>query len=153
MPSGLKGSQNLIFIYEEKSMPINTDYLVIGSGIAGLRFALDAAKTGTVAIVTKKEKTEGSTNYAQGGIASVLDPDDSFDLHIKDTLTSGDGICHEDIVKLVVQEGPERIHELVSFGVRFSQQGDGGKDIRSRPGRGSLQAADRSHQGFNRPGG
>ncbi len=104
-------------------MPINTDYLVIGSGIAGLRFALDAAKTGTVAIVTKKEKTEGSTNYAQGGIASVLDPEDSFELHIKDTLASGDGICHEDIVKLVVQEGPERIRELVSFGVRFSQQG------------------------------
>ncbi|MCP4579479.1 MAG: L-aspartate oxidase [Deltaproteobacteria bacterium] len=103
-------------------MPINTDYLVIGSGIAGLRFALDAAQTGTVAIVTKKEKTEGSTNYAQGGIASVLDPDDSFDLHIKDTLTSGDGICHEDIVKIVVQEGPQRIHELISFGVHFSQQ-------------------------------
>jgi L-aspartate oxidase len=108
-------------------MPIKTDYLVIGSGIAGLRFALDAAKTGTVAIVTKKEKTEGSTNYAQGGIASVLDPDDSFDLHIQDTLSSGDGICHEDIVKLVVREGPERIHELVSFGVRFSQQPNGGK--------------------------
>ena len=109
-------------------MPINTDYLVIGSGIAGLRFALDAAKTGTVAIVTKKEKTEGSTNYAQGGIASVLDPDDSFALHIKDTLTSGDGICHEDIVKVVVQEGPQRIHELISFGVQFSQQ-EGGKKI------------------------
>ena len=103
-------------------MPITTDYLVIGSGIAGLRFALDAAKTGTVAIVTKKEKTEGSTNYAQGGIASVLDPDDSFDLHIKDTLTSGDGICHEDIVRIVVQEGPQRIHELVSMGVQFSRQ-------------------------------
>ncbi|MCD6294080.1 MAG: FAD-binding protein, partial [Deltaproteobacteria bacterium] len=103
-------------------MPIITDYLVIGSGIAGLRFALDAAKTGTVAIVTKKEKTEGSTNYAQGGIASVLDPDDSFELHIKDTLTSGDGICHEDIVKIVVEEGPPRIHELISLGVRFSQQ-------------------------------
>ena len=109
-------------------MPINTDYLVIGSGIAGLRFALDAAKTGTVAIVTKKEKTEGSTNYAQGGIASVLDPDDSFELHIKDTLTSGDGICHEDIVKIVVEEGPQRIHELVSMGVRFSQQ-DGHKNM------------------------
>ncbi|MBW2708544.1 MAG: L-aspartate oxidase [Deltaproteobacteria bacterium] len=103
-------------------MSIITDYLVIGSGIAGLRFALDAAKTGTVSIVTKKEKSEGSTNYAQGGIASVLDPDDSFDLHIKDTLTSGVGICHEDIVRIVVQEGPERIHELVSMGVGFSQQ-------------------------------
>ena len=109
-------------------MPINTDYLVIGSGIAGLRFALDAAKTGTVAIVTKKEKSEGSTNYAQGGIASVLDPDDSFELHIQDTLTSGDGICHEDIVRLVVQEGPQRIKELVSLGVAFSHE-EGRKKI------------------------
>ena len=109
-------------------MPIITDYLVIGSGIAGLRFALDAAKTGTVAIVTKKEKSEGSTNYAQGGIASVLDPNDSFELHIKDTLTSGDGICHEDTVRIVVEEGPQRIHELVAMGVRFSQQ-DGRKNM------------------------
>jgi len=108
------------------NMEIITDYLVIGSGIAGLSFALQAARTGRVAIVTKKEKAEGSTNYAQGGIASVFDQDDSFDLHIKDTLKSGGGLCHEDIVKLVVEEGPERINELIAMGVGFSRQGKKG---------------------------
>ncbi len=110
-------------------MEIITDYLVIGSGIAGLSFALEAAKTGSVAVVTKKEKAEGSTNYAQGGIASVFDQDDSFDLHIEDTLKSGDGLCHEDIVRLVVEEGPERIEELIAMGVRFSRQEKDGKAL------------------------
>ena len=110
-------------------MEIITDYLVIGSGIAGLSFALQAAKTGRVAVVTKKEKAEGSTNYAQGGIASVFDREDSFDLHIKDTLKSGDGLCHEDIVRLVVEEGPERIEELIAMGVRFSLQGKDGQAL------------------------
>jgi len=81
-----------------------------------------AAKTGTVAVVTKKEKSEGSTNYAQGGIASVFDQDDSFDLHIKDTLESGDGLCHDDIVRIVVEEGPTRVQELISMGVQFTRQ-------------------------------
>lgn len=107
-------------------MEIATDYLVIGSGIAGLSFALQAARTGTVAIVTKKEKSEGSTNYAQGGIASVFDHDDSFDLHINDTLESGSGICHEDIVRVVVEEGPARIEELISMGVHFTRQKENG---------------------------
>jgi L-aspartate oxidase len=106
-------------------MAIETDYLVIGSGIAGLVFALDAAKSGTVAIVTKKEKMETSTNYAQGGIAAVLDPMDSVRLHVEDTLKSGDGLCHEDVVQLVVQDGPARIHELVTMGVHFSLEGTG----------------------------
>lgn len=101
-------------------MEIVTDYLVIGSGIAGLSFAIQAAKSGKVTVVTKKEKIEGSTNYAQGGIASVFDPDDSFDLHIKDTLESGDGLSHEDIVTQVVREGPQRIRELMDMGVHFS---------------------------------
>ena len=101
-------------------MKVQTDYLVIGSGIAGLSFALQAARSGTVAIVTKKEKKEGSTNYAQGGIASVFDPNDTFELHVNDTLKSGDGLCHEDVVRLVVREGPPRIEELISMGVHFS---------------------------------
>ncbi|RLC27665.1 MAG: L-aspartate oxidase [Deltaproteobacteria bacterium] len=103
-------------------MEIETDYLVIGSGIAGLSFALRAAQSGTVAVVTKKEKTEGSTNYAQGGIASVFDPDDSFENHVRDTLESGDGLCHEEVVRMVVQDGPERIRELISMGVRFTER-------------------------------
>jgi L-aspartate oxidase len=103
-------------------MEIHSDYLVIGSGLAGLSFALQAAKSGTVAIVTKKEVMETSTNYAQGGIASVFDLDDSFELHIKDTLESGDGLCNEEIVRMVVQDGPVRIKELISMGVKFSHQ-------------------------------
>ena len=103
-------------------MEIQTDYLVIGTGIAGLSFALEAAKTGTVVIVTKKEMAEGATNYAQGGIASVFDPEDSFESHIRDTLESGDGLCHEDIVRLVVENGPARIQELIAMGVRFTHQ-------------------------------
>ena len=110
-------------------MEIQTDYLIIGSGIAGLSFALRAAKSGTVAIVTKKERMEGSTNYAQGGIASVLDPEDSFELHVKDTLDAGDGLCREDVVRLVVEDGPDRIRELMEMGVRFSRQQGGGQDL------------------------
>ncbi len=96
------------------------DYLVVGSGIAGLTFALKAAKSGTVAIVTKKDKLETNTNYAQGGIACVVGRDDSFDLHVKDTLESGDGLCHPDIVDQVVKAGPQRIRELVELGVGFN---------------------------------
>jgi L-aspartate oxidase len=113
----------------KKPMEIQSDFLVIGSGIAGLSFALQAAKSGTVAIVTKKEKMEGSTNYAQGGIASVFDPQDSFELHVKDTLQSGDGICHEDVVRMVVRDGPVRVRELISMGVHFTSSAGGGKDL------------------------
>lgn len=96
------------------------DFLVIGSGIAGLSFALKAAKSGTVAVATKKDKLETSTNYAQGGIASVLGPDDSFQLHIQDTLNAGDGLCHQDVVEMVVRSGPDRIRELMELGVQFN---------------------------------
>lgn len=105
-------------------MEIISDYLVIGSGIGGLSFALHAAKSGTVAVVTKKERMETSTNYAQGGIASVLDSEDSFDLHIQDTIKSGDGICNEKIVDIVVKSGPDRIRELIEIGVNFSHNPD-----------------------------
>lgn len=110
-------------------MEIETDYLIIGTGIAGLTFALEASKSGTVAIVTKKEKMETSTNYAQGGIASVLDPEDKFELHVKDTLESGAGLCNEEVVRLVVKDGPERIHELMDMGVKFSRNEEGGNRL------------------------
>lgn len=102
-------------------MEIKTDFLVLGSGIAGLSFALKVCKVGSVAIVTKKEKIESSTNYAQGGIAAVLGPDDSFDFHITDTLNVGDGLSHPDVVESVVRDGPSRINELVAWGVNFSK--------------------------------
>jgi len=114
-------------------MEVVTDYLVIGSGIAGLTFALQVADSGTVAIVTKKEMMEGSTNYAQGGIASVFDAQDSFEFHIKDTLQAGDGLCHEDVVRMVVEEGPGRVRELMALGVHFC--GDDNDDGRLDLGR------------------
>ncbi len=102
-------------------MEIKTDFLVLGSGIAGLTIAIKAASLGTVAIVTKKDTIESNTNYAQGGIASVMDPQDSFEAHVQDTLTAGAGLCREDVVRFVVQEAPERIRELIDWGVEFSK--------------------------------
>ena len=99
---------------------VQSDYLVIGSGVAGLNFALRAAEVGRVAVVTKKEAMESNTNLAQGGIAAVLDADDSYDLHVADTLASGAGLCRREVVELVVREGPARIRELVTRGVAFS---------------------------------
>ncbi|MBU4176857.1 MAG: L-aspartate oxidase [Desulfurivibrionaceae bacterium] len=106
-------------------MKYSTDFLVIGSGISGLSYAIKAARLGSVTIVTKKAKVDTATNLAQGGIAAVLSPEDSFALHIADTLRSGAGLCHEDIVKLVVETGPARIEELIRLGVQFqSEAGD-----------------------------
>jgi len=99
---------------------INTDFLIIGSGVAGLTFALKVAKFGSVALVTKKGIMESNTSHAQGGIASVFDKVDSFDLHIRDTLASGDGLCNRDVVEMVVKNGPDRIRELVELGVHFN---------------------------------
>lgn len=105
-------------------MQIENDFLVIGSGIAGLSFALQAANHGKVALVTKKEITESATNYAQGGIASVFSEEDTFESHREDTIVAGAGICHEDVVKMVVEEGPEVIRTLIEWGVKFTTRGD-----------------------------
>ncbi len=96
------------------------EVLVVGSGIAGLSFALQVADRGPVAVVTKKERGESNTNLAQGGIATVLDPADSFAAHVRDTLLAGAGLCHPEVVERVVREGPEEIRRLVRWGVRFS---------------------------------
>jgi len=103
---------------------MDSDYLVIGSGIAGLSFALRAAENGNVTVITKKEEVDCATNLAQGGIAAVLSEDDSFDLHIQDTLISGDGLCDKEIVQIVVEEGPARIQELIDIGVSFVKAED-----------------------------
>ncbi|OIO72723.1 MAG: L-aspartate oxidase [Elusimicrobia bacterium CG1_02_37_114] len=101
-------------------MEIKTNFLVIGSGIAGLSFALKAAAYGQVTIITKRNLYESNTYYAQGGIAAVFSKEDSFSAHIKDTLKTGNGLCNKDIVKLVIGNGPERVKELINYGVNFS---------------------------------
>ena len=101
-------------------MQIDTDFLIIGSGVAGLSLAIKVAEFGSVAIITKKGVTDSNTNMAQGGIASVFGDLDSFDLHIKDTLASGDGLCNQEVVEMVVKNGPDRIRELIHMGVKFN---------------------------------
>lgn len=101
---------------------VQSDYLVIGSGIAGLSFALKAAETGSVTLITKKEFQESNTNYAQGGIASVLDPDDSFDSHVQDTLNAGAGLCRKEVVELVVAAGPSMVQALMAWGAEFTRE-------------------------------
>lgn len=101
-----------------------SDYLVIGSGVAGLFFALRAAAAGTVNVVTKRGGSDTNTNLAQGGIAAVLSDEDSFGRHIEDTLTCGAGICHRDVVELVVREAPARIRDLAELGVDFTRDGE-----------------------------
>ena len=100
---------------------MDADFLVIGSGLAGLTFALRAARRGAVLVLSKDRLPESATNYAQGGIASVWSPEDSFEAHVEDTLIAGAGLCHRDLVELVVREGPERIRELIALGTHFSR--------------------------------
>src|SRR5512140_3411276 len=102
----------------------HVDFLVLGAGAAGLSFALQAADHGSVLVLNKRQRSEGSTQYAQGGIASVLGPDDEFERHIEDTLVAGAGLCHRDAVEVTVREGPDRIAWLRSLGVEFDREGD-----------------------------
>src|SRR5688572_288979 len=101
----------------------DVDILVIGSGIAGLSFALKAAEHGSVHVITKKERAVSSTNYAQGGIAAVFAPDDALQLHVRDTLVAGAGLCHLRAVETLVRDGPARVRDLIDWGVRFSHSG------------------------------
>jgi len=109
------------------------DFLILGSGIAGLSFALKVAPRGRVAIVTKKDRAESNTNYAQGGVAAVTSKEDSFELHVRDTLTAGAGLCKANVVRTIVEEGPARIQELIELGMKFSERDapaeDGGKEL------------------------
>jgi L-aspartate oxidase len=116
-------------------MIYDCDILVIGSGVGGLYFALGAARFGKVAVVTKKAKWDAATNLAQGGIASVMSKKDSFENHVNDTLKSGGGLCHKNIVEKVIEAGPECIENLYQIGVEFSRQsGNDNFDLGSEGG-------------------
>lgn len=97
------------------------DFVVIGGGIAGLTYGLQVARVGTVAVLFKKELSQSSTSWAQGGIAAVTGEDDDFDLHIADTLTAGAGLCRKEAVEIVVKEGPDRVRELIRLGTKFDK--------------------------------
>lgn len=104
-------------------MGLKTDVLIIGSGIGGLFAALKISEYADVIIVTKKNTSESNTNYAQGGIASVIDPKDSFQKHVEDTLIAGAGLCNKIVVESVVKEGPDRIKDLLNIGIQFTKKG------------------------------
>jgi L-aspartate oxidase len=107
---------------------ISSDFLVIGGGIAGLLFAIEASRIGTVTVLTKAASDEANTAYAQGGIASVWSVDDSFESHINDTLRAGDGLCNRMAVETIVRDGPDAVRELITLGTRFSRIEAGGED-------------------------
>src|SRR5689334_13814434 len=105
------------------------DMLVLGGGVAGLSFALEAAQYGQVAVLTKRGRSESNTLYFQGGIAAVLSPQDSFDAHIQDTIIAGAGLNHRDAVELVVKQGPDRIKGLIAIGTEFTRRSNGELDL------------------------
>ena len=100
---------------------LDFDFVVVGSGIAGLMSAIHLARYGRVCILTKKDSAESNSNYAQGGIACVVTSDDSFEEHVRDTLIAGDGLCNESVVRTIISAGPARIAELESFGLKFAE--------------------------------
>jgi len=107
---------------------MQTDFLVIGSGIAGLTYALKVAShfpEKKITVITKTTAEESNTKYAQGGVAGVWDENDTFEKHIEDTLIAGDGLCNEQTVEIVVKEGPERIREIIEYGARFDKDASG----------------------------
>jgi len=116
-------------------MKRTVDFLVVGSGIAGLSFALKAANHGKVLIVTKSNEDESNTKYAQGGVAVVVDKkEDSFEKHINDTLIAGDGLCDKEVVEIVVKEGPDRINEIIDYGTSFDKTNEGIYDLAKEGG-------------------
>lgn len=112
-----------------RGMARTFDFLVMGGGVAGLSFALEAAKHGTVAVLTKRSRSEGNTVYAQGGIAAVLSPEDTFEGHVEDTMIAGAGLNKRSAVEITVREGPARLRALVSLGAEFNRRADGEFDL------------------------
>ncbi len=106
-----------------KALPSETDFIVVGAGIAGLRAAVELAPAGRVLCLAKREVTESNTRYAQGGIAAALSDDDEVRLHLEDTFKAGDGLCNEEAARILVEEGPPRIEELIEWGMEFDRAG------------------------------
>lgn len=116
-------------VWYASAVPLVTDYLVLGSGVAGLSFALSAARHGRVTVVTKRSRDDAATYWAQGGVAAVLSPEDSFERHAADTREAGAGLCHDVVVDLCVREAPDAIRWLRELGARFSESADGNLDL------------------------
>ncbi len=106
-----------------KNARTDTDFLVVGAGVAGLRAAIELSVAGRVLVLAKRELTESATQYAQGGIAAALSDEDEIGLHLQDTLNAGDGLCNPAAAKVLVEEGPERIEELIAWGMEFDRAG------------------------------
>jgi len=106
-----------------KALPSETDFIVVGAGIAGLRASVELASAGRVLCLAKREVTESNTQYAQGGIAVALSDEDEVRLHLEDTLKAGDGLCNEEAARVLVEEGPPRIEELIEWGTEFDRAG------------------------------
>jgi L-aspartate oxidase len=134
VPSGGWGKVELFLLYLPADlrggfMIKRTDFLVIGSGLGGLLFAIKASRYGKVTVVTKAELKDANTYYAQGGIAAVFSDPDNFEKHIRDTIIAGDGYCNEEVVRMVVHEAPERIKDLIELGVNFDRKKNGAYDL------------------------
>ncbi len=103
--------------------PVETDFLVIGAGVAGLRAAIELAAAGRVVVLAKREVTDSNTQWAQGGIAAALSDEDEISLHLQDTLNAGDGLCNPEAAKVLVEDAPQRIEELIQWGTEFDREG------------------------------
>jgi L-aspartate oxidase len=112
----------LPFLLLMKSVPQETDFIVVGAGVAGLRAAIELAQSGRVLVLTKQEITESATQYAQGGIAVALSDEDEISLHLQDTLSAGGGLVNPEAARVLVEEGPERINELIAWGTQFDRE-------------------------------
>ncbi|HZD92682.1 MAG TPA: FAD-dependent oxidoreductase, partial [Candidatus Sulfotelmatobacter sp.] len=104
-------------------LPTRVDFIVVGAGVAGLRAAIELAEAGEVLVLSKQELTESATQYAQGGIAVALSDEDEISLHLQDTINAGDGIVNPDAARVLVEEGPDRIQELIDWGTQFDRKG------------------------------
>ena len=133
MPRRTGGARSACYHFSPmKAAPAETDFVVIGAGIAGLRAAIELAPAGRVLVLAKTELTESATQYAQGGIAVALSDEDEIGLHLQDTLDAGDSLCNPEAARILVEKGPERIQELIAWGTEFDRNEIGRASCRER---------------------